>query len=612
MTLPSVITQAAASVRAAINAPVLRGYQQDAATATLQAWQFHQNVLVVLPTGAGKTVFFAHMVSQHQGAAVCIAHRQELVEQISMALAKAGVRHRIVAPEDVIRALCTQHVQELGVCFYDANAAVGVAGVDSMRSKKQLQVHGRWLKRVTLWVQDEAHHVLAKNKWGKALDCLDVANPAVKGLGVTATPRRADGAGLGRSADGVFDFMHVGPRMIDLINWGYLTRAQVVCPTTHIALTEDMISASGDYVLDRGKGKAAVRESGIVGDTVENYLKWAPGKLTVVFASDLDTAADMAKRFRDRGVAAEMVDGTTPGHIRRSIINQFRAGTIRVLVNVDLFGEGFDLPAIECVIMARATKSFALYCQQWGRALRLMIDKSLQLIWDSLTVEQRLAHLAMSRKPTALIIDQVGNLVEFRGPPDAVNDWTLDRRDKRSTGPSDAIPTRNCLNPMCQANYRRIHYKCPYCGTVPEPSESRSSPKQVDGDLALLPEEVLDQMRAAVAQAVMRSDADIRVDLLQKFASDIAVKGAITRNQQHKAAHAELVDAMAWWAGQQGLTDVREIQRLFWFEFGVDMLTPQSYPRPKMEAFTEQVLDKLTPETKLARLQARTAQELIA
>lgn len=605
MTFPSVATASAAGVRAAINAPVLRSYQREAADATNTAWCFYQNVLVVLPTGAGKTVFFAHMVHEHPGAAVAVAHRQELVEQISMALAKEGVRHRIIAPDEAIRAICSNHTAELGVCFYDANAPVGVASVNSMRSKRQLQVHGRWLKRCTLWVGDECHHFLAKNSFGLALEALDLANPAVKGLMVTATPCRADGKGLGRHADGLADFMHVGPRMIDLINWGYLTRADVVCPKTDIALTDEMIGASGDYVLDRGKGKAAVRESGIVGDTVDNYLKWAPGKLAVVFASDLDTAADIAKRFRERGVPAEMVDGTTPGHIRRSIINQFRAGQLRVLVNVDLFGEGFDLPAIECVIMARATKSFSLYAQQWGRSLRLMISKDLMRQWDNFTVGQRLAHIAASPKPAALIIDQVGNLVEFRGPPDAVTNWTLDRRDKRSAGPSDAIPTRNCLNPTCLKNYRRIHHKCPYCGMAPEPSAgSRGAPKQVDGDLALLDPEILEQMRQAVSQAVMRSDADVRVELLHKFASDIAVKGAITRNQQHQAAHRELVDVMAWWAGQTGLTDVREIQRLFWFTFGVDMLTPQAYSRPDMERFIERVEQKLTETTKLARLAA--------
>lgn len=605
MTLPSVVTATAAAVRSAVNAPILRSYQTEAATATLGAWAFHQNVLVVLPTGAGKTVFFAHMVSQHQGAAVVIAHRQELVEQISMALARAGVRHRIIAPDDVIRAICTQHTTELGVCFYDANAPVGVAGVDSMRSKKQLQVHGRWLKRCTLWVQDEAHHLLRENKWGKALEALDCANPAVKGLGVTAWPGRADGKGISRTCDGVFDFMHVGPRMIDMIRWGFLTDAEVVCPETDIALTEDMIGASGDYILDRGKGKAAVRASGIVGDTVANYLKWAPGKKTVVFASDVDTGADMAQRFRGAGVSAQFIDGTTPGHIRRSIMADFRAGRTTVLVNVDLFGEGFDLPAIECVILARKTKSFQIFTQQWGRGARLMIDAALMRQWDGFTVEQRLAYIAASPKPRSIIIDQVGHLVEFRAPPDSPPAFSMDRADRRSNSQSGVISTRNCSNTECLKNYRRIHYKCPYCGTVPPVSDAgRSTPKQVDGDLAMLPPEVLDQMRAAVAQAVLRSDADVRVEMLHKFASDIAVKGAITRNQQHQAAHRELLDAMAWWAGQQGLTDVREIQRLFWFKFGVDMLTPQAYRRPEMEAFTVRVIDDLTDETKLAKLQA--------
>lgn len=594
--MPSIASATAAGVRRA-NAPRPRWYQSEMRDNVAASWALgFNNVLAVLPTGGGKTVLFAMIVADHVGASVCIAHRQELVGQISMALARNGVRHRITAPEGVIRAICQEHLAELGVCYYDPNASAGVAGVDTL-----LRREDPWFKQVTLWVQDEAHHVLKENKWGKAAALF----PNAKGLGVTATPCRADGKGLGRHADGLFDVMHVGPTMRELINQGYLTDYRIVCAPTHIEVARARIGANGDYVLDRGTGKAAVRESTLVGDVVATYCKWAPGKLGVVFTSDLDTAADIAEQFRAAGVPAEMVDGTTPDATRRDVLRRFRARELRILVNVDLFGEGFDLPAIEVVQLARPTKSFALHAQQFGRALRLLVDKGLMAQWDDLGQGGRLACIADSAKPHAWIIDHVGNCVDpFLGLPDSRNDWTLDATDRKGKGPTDAEPMAYCLNPVCAQVYPKAKPCCPYCGGKPLAGTGVTRTiKTVEGDLAELDPETLAAMRGEVAK-VLPDLETYRMQLSAKGTPHIHVLAHAKRHFERLQAAENLRDAMAWWAGEKRAAGQcnSEIYRRFYQTFGSDWLTAQTLPRADLVALAARIDEKLTAASLSARV----------
>jgi len=164
-------------------------------------------VLLQLPTGGGKTVILARIIRETAGAVCAIAHRRELVSQISLALAREGVRHRVIGPREVVQFCARYHVEETGRSYYDASSAVAVASVDTLVAREaDLRA---WASSVRLWVQDEAHHVLTGNKWGLAAAMF----PQARGLGVTATPGRADGRGLGRHADGVFDALVSGPGM---------------------------------------------------------------------------------------------------------------------------------------------------------------------------------------------------------------------------------------------------------------------------------------------------------------------------------------------------------------------------------------------------------------
>ena len=535
----------------------LRPYQSDVLSGVYDSWQRGaRNVLAVLPTGGGKTVIFSEGIRQHNGGSCAIAHRQELVSQISLALARDEVRHRIIGPNSVIRWVNQLHIMETGRSYYDPSARCAVAGVDTLvRRGDEL---ARWAQQVTLWVQDEAHHLLTGNKWGKAVAMF----PNARGLGVTATPERADGKGLGRHADGVFDTMVEGPGMRDLITAEYLTDYRILCPPSDLDLSDVATGSDGDF--NRKPLAAKTRKSSVMGDVVTHYLRHASGRLGVTFAPDVETATELAARFNSAGVAAEVVSAKTPEKIRQEILKRFRRREILQLVNVDLFGEGFDLPAIEVVSMARATQSYALFAQQFGRALRILEGKE-----------------------RAIIIDHVGNVLRH-GLPDRPRVWSLDRREKRSGNkkPDDVVPMRVCLNPACMAPYERVFSACPFCGHVPTPA-GRTAPEQVDGDLVELDPETLAALRGEIAQVDRHPDEVKRMMQKAGHAYPIA-KGAANRHEERQRAQTDLREAIAWWAGYQraaGRPD-SESYRRFYFSFGVDVLTAQTLGRPEAEKLT--------------------------
>ena len=484
------------------------------------------------------TFVFSRIVGAFDAPACVVAHRGELVTQMSVALAREGVRHRVIGPMTLRRACTSAHIDRLGADYVNPNARTAVASVDTLIN---LDPATPWLAQVGLWVMDEAHHVLASNKWGKAC----VLFPNAFGLGVTATPTRADGKGLGRHADGLMDAMVVGPTMRDLIERSYLSDYRVFAPPSDIDLSSVTVTETGDY--SPPKLRDARRRSHITGDVVQHYLRIAPGKLGVTFDVDIESATETAAAYRAAGVAAEVVTSKTEPYVRARVLRRFEAREIQQLVNVDLFGEGFDVPGIEVVSMARPTQSYALYAQQFGRALRPLAGKT-----------------------HAIIIDHVGNVVRH-GLPDARRNWTLDRRERRSrSSPSDAIPVRTCLNVECLAVYERVLLQCPYCGHAPEPA-GRSTPEQVDGDLAELDPAVLRVLRGEVA----RIDRPAVVPPHTPFAANASI---IRRHEERQVAHGSLRNSIALWGGWNhslGRSD-REGHRRFFHAFGIDVLSAQT------------------------------------
>lgn len=545
----------------------LRGYQQRLKNEILDAWAGgEKNVLGVLPTSGGKTATFSDIILTRDVPSCAIAHRQELVSQISTALARNGIRHNIIGPPKVIKLCVNLHMEEMGKSYFHPGAHHAVAGVDTLiRRGKELS---HWTPKVKLWVEDEAHHVLKDNKWGKSVEMF----PNADGLGVTATPCRADGRGLGRDWNGVFDVMVEGPRMRDLIDAGYMTDYRIFTPKSDYH-RPNVIGASGDYTREGMRN--AAKQSRIVGDVVAHYLRIAPGKLGVTFVSDLDTADEVAAQFNEAGVPAAVVSSKTSDEDRVGLLRKFKNRQLLQLVNVDLFGEGFDLPAIEVVSFARPTESLSLYIQQFGRVLRLMLASHLYPQWEGFTPEQRKAHIAAGTKPHGIVIDHVGN-IERHKLPDAVRLWSLESRSARSSGAQDGIPPMwSCRN--CSRAWEKIYTVCKECGTPrPEPTE-RSGPEFVDGDLIELDAETLARMRQEVA--VVDMDKELyRAHLAAKHVPHIGQLAQVKKHLERQEAQKALRESLAWWGGfqrSQGRPD-SESYRRFFFTFGVDVLTAQS------------------------------------
>lgn len=544
--------------------PLLRPYQENLKGHVFQAWnQSAKNVVMRLDTGGGKTKVFSDIIRNHEGHSVLIAHRSELVSQISLTLAINGVRHNLVAAENTKRAIAKLHVEELGTAFYDPGARVLVASVDTL---VRAELPAGFAKKVTLWVVDEGHHLVLDNKWHTAISLF--SNPACRGLLPTATPARADGKGLGRpeiGGSGVADVMVEGPPMRWLIDNGYLTDYRIICPPSDLEVLAD-VSASGDW--SNKALREAAKRSHIIGDVVKHYLQWAPGKLGITFSTDVETAGEIAMAFKLAGVRAELLTGKTDDYVRRSILRRFARREIDQIVAVDIISEGFDLPAIEVASMARPTASLPLYMQQFGRTLRTMEGKG-----------------------KALIIDHAANVIRHGGPPDRARVWTLENRSRRSKSEDDAIPLRICVE--CFEPYERIYRECPHCGHYPEPA-TRSAPGMVDGDLMELDPGILRKLRGE-KDAVDLDIPHYRAELMATGLPAFPVMANVKRHSERQDAQAELRRAMDLWGGlrqQEGMAD-SEMQRRFWFAFGVDVMSAQALGTKDALILRDKIMAKL-------------------
>lgn len=550
---------------------ILRPYQTQAKNEIYQAWNNGvPNILCVMPTGSGKTVLVSEIFHEHKGAAVAIAHRQELVSQLSVALARQGVYHNLIAAANTVKFISSYHTLELGQSFFHPQAPITVAGVDTLLNRDL----GQWAHQVTMWMQDEAHHVLNKassgkpNKWGKAAALF----PNARGLGMTATPIRADGKGLGRHSHGLFDHMIEGPTMRELITMGNLTDYRIFAPREVIDMHDVSTSAAtGDF--NQHQLREANHKSEIIGDIVDQYCRIAAGKLGVTFTVDIETATGVAERYRQMGIPAEVVSSKTPDRLRVELVSRFRRRELLQLVNVDLFGEGFDLPAIEVVSMGRHTQSKALAYQQFGRALR-----------------------PMEGKERAIIIDHVGNFASQSGPgrhslPDKLQTWSLDARERGTRGKVDdtVTPVTACQN--CMSVYERILTTCPFCGHRPEP-KGRAKPEQVEGNLYELTPEALAELRGEVIVAQEDPDA-MKTRLTAGGLAPVVVNSQVKlKREQHESLDV-LIENINWWgAHHEANGDTREeAYKRFFHRFGMDVLTAQALNRKDADTLCERIID---------------------
>lgn len=415
----------------------LRPYQSDVVQGIRESYiNENRAPLLVLPTGGGKTVVFSHIAAttSSRGKRVLIlVHRIELLRQTSKALTKAGVHHGLVNPK----------------YSPDLRALVQVASVQTLVNRLD-KIHPP-----DLIVIDEAHHVLA-GTWRKIL----AAYPNARVLGVTATPVRGDGTGLGAESGGVFDDIVMGPQVQELIDMGYLVKPIIYAPKNKLDLT-GVRTIRGDF--DKKEVEQRVDKPTITGDAVAHYQRICPCTPAVVFCVSVNHAQHVAAEFRRAGYRAYHADGTLEDDVRARILGGLGDGTVDVVTSCDLISEGTDIPAIGCAILLRPTQSLGLYIQQVGRALR-----------------------PSEGKTAAIILDHVGNVLTH-GLPEEFREWSLDGDAKRKKKKKDQEPTirvSQCVK--CYAVHEPAPV-CPHCGHIYE--VKTKEPEYVAGELTQITEE---------------------------------------------------------------------------------------------------------------------------
>jgi superfamily II DNA or RNA helicase len=415
----------------------LRPYQTNAVSGIRQSYiEGFRAPLLVLPTGGGKTVVFSYIAASTsaRGKRVLIlVHRIELLRQTSIKLTEAGVHHGLINPKYTA----------------DLHAPVQVASVQTLIKRLDK------IAPPDLIIIDEAHHAVA-GSWRKVVE----AFPNARILGVTATPCRGDGTGLGQDAGGVFDNIVMGPQVPELIDMKFLVKPVVFAPRQKIDLS-GVRTVRGDY--DVKQVADIVDKPTITGDAVQHYNRICPGSPAVVFCVSIVHAQHVAEEFRGAGYRAYAVDGSMEDDVRARILNGLGNGTVDVVTSCDLISEGTDIPAIGCAILLRPTQSLGLYIQQVGRALRPSQGKS-----------------------QAIILDHVGNVITH-GMPEEYRQWSLDGEKRNKRGSKSAEPTvRVSQCPSCYSVHEPLPV-CPMCGHI-YPTAS-DIPKMIDGELVQLTQE---------------------------------------------------------------------------------------------------------------------------
>jgi len=365
---------------------ILRPYQNDLITATRQAFYTHNRPLVVLPCGGGKTVCFAYMASEHikkhNGYVWFLVHRGELIKQT----------------EDTFKTFGLQ------------NSNILIAMVQTI-SRHPDRYH-----EPTMIIFDEAHHASA-TMWQRIIE----RYKHVPIIGLTATPTRLNGLPLGN----VFDTLVVGVTSEWLMQHGYLCNYDYYAPKI---IDYNFTVKGSDYDMEQVSNLFV--KSKIYGE-ISRYID--SNRKTIIYCPSIAYSENIANLIPD----IVHFDGNTPAHTREQIVDDFRVGKIRVLSNVDLIGEGFDVPDCDCVMLLRPTMSTALYIQQAMRCLRPSDGKR------------------------AVIYDFVGNVYRHGLPTDEQM-WSLDKPTKMRCNNAPDVIVRECGK--CYKVYKGTNRICPYCG----------------------------------------------------------------------------------------------------------------------------------------------------
>ena len=363
----------------------LRDYQQLAKEDIFDKWNLFDNILYQMPTGTGKTRLFTSIIRdiniwglRHNinFRILIIAHRSELIEQSSRSLDKYRIKHGVLAGTMKDKRDLTQAIQVASIqtITHPANQCL----IEDLK--------------FDFIIIDEAHHAVASSYQKLWEFC-----PDAKKLGVTATPWRMNNSGFAQIFDAYIPSMSIK----EFIQKGWLATYQYYSIPISSELLKSIDSIrefdiEGDY---KNSALAEVCDTlKIRAQLYDSYAKNALGKKGIIYSISREHSEHICSQYQSHGVSIENIDSKTPAKVREAVINAFKNGEIDIIVNVDIFSEGFDCPDIEFIQLARPTKSLVKYIQQVGRGLRKNGDKR------------------------CIILDNVGMYSRF-GLPDEVRDW---------------------------------------------------------------------------------------------------------------------------------------------------------------------------------------------
>lgn len=391
----------------------LHEYQKTLVDKTRQSYvDGFKSPCVVAPCGAGKSVIIsdiARMTTSNNKRVLFLVHRRELIDQIKGTFEKNDVDMDLV---------------EFGM-------------VQTIVRRLDKTV------KPDLIITDENHH----SKAASYRKIYDYFSDVLK-LGFTATPIRLNGSGLG----------DINDILIEEVDAKWLIENNYLSPYKYYAprlIDTETLKLNSMKEFSSTSVDAAMNQKKIYGDVIKHYQELASGEQAIVYSHSVEASKEVASEFSSAGYNAAHIDGKTPKSERDEIINKFRDREIQILTNVDIIGEGFDVPDCSTVIMLRPTQSLSLFIQQSMRGMRYRPDK------------------------TSIIIDHVDN-VRRHGLPDTKRTWSLEGSKKSSS--QAVIKIRECIN--CFAVYPPEESKCPMCGFVPE-VEKEETEYEVDAKAEL-------------------------------------------------------------------------------------------------------------------------------
>ena len=384
-----------------------------------------KRILLVAPTGSGKTVIASSMMQKAKERSnfnLFVAHRRELVMQCSRKLSDFGLNHGVIMAQKSPNMM----------------ADIQVASIQTFASRKD---RDDFIKpKADVIILDEAHRSVS----GQFQELIKVY-PNAFIIGLTATPCRNDGRGLGN----VYEELVEAGSIKELTKLGYLVPNRIVAPT--IPDLQKIRIVAGDY--EKKALTKKMNTAKLVGDIVSHWIKYGENRATVVFATSIAHSKHIANIFRQNGVPSGHIDSEQNELERETQLANLNSGKIKVLSNCQILTEGWDQPKISCVIIARPTKSYPMYLQMVGRTLR-----------------------PYPNKKDTLIIDHSGCVYEHGFPEDAGN-WTLSTKKPKTRDrikdPIQPIEKQPFTCVRCDTVYapNRDDYACPNCALIPTKKE---------------------------------------------------------------------------------------------------------------------------------------------